>query len=268
MTEELPQSCLLDYAETTTIDFHGLELHYRHAGEGKTLILLPGTIGDQNVFCKIFQELSSHFSVYCLDIPNAESIEDILMLLDEFIDQKIQDQIFLLGTSLGGWLAQYYAMRRPERVQALVLSSTFCSNDELRRESLRIYKISRFIPWFLFKTVFFSQLESMTPDYYKDDDYLNYAKMNIEEMGKKRFRHRLGMNVDNPASLRVDGSIPKLIIYARDDPVIPKISNDEIKDTYTEAKIVELKLGGHFPYIFNSEEYVTELIDFLELLKS
>jgi pimeloyl-ACP methyl ester carboxylesterase len=215
------------------------------------------------VFCNIFQELSSHFSVYCLDIPNAEKIEDILILLDEFLDQKIQNQIFLLGTSLGGWLAQYYALSRPGQVQALVLSSTYCTNAELRRESLRIFKISRFIPWFLFKKVFFSQLESMTPDYYKDGDYLNYAKQNIKSMGKRRFRNRLGMNVETPASLQVDDSIPKMIIYARDDPVIPKISNTEIKDTYTEAKIVELKRGGHFPYIFNSEEYSRELIEFL-----
>ncbi|MCW4355677.1 alpha/beta hydrolase [Hoyosella sp. YIM 151337] len=62
-------------------------------------------------------------------------IDDALAVLDELG----WDEVLVYGTSYGGWLAQRLAIAAPQRVQGVVLDSTFSSADdhEERRRAVR-----------------------------------------------------------------------------------------------------------------------------------
>lgn len=59
-------------------------------------------------------------------VSHFEFVEQLEMFIERMnIDNDTP--ICLLGTMLGGYLAQYFAQKAPKRVTALILSNSFCS---------------------------------------------------------------------------------------------------------------------------------------------
>jgi len=107
-----------------------MQLFYRKYGEtGTPLIILHGLYGASDNWISIARELAENFEVYVVDQRNHgesphdnehdyESMrEDLKQFMDE---QKIQKAI-LLGHSMGGKTAMYFATKFPERVESLVV---------------------------------------------------------------------------------------------------------------------------------------------------
>ncbi|WP_178129575.1 alpha/beta fold hydrolase [Pseudomonas sp. PB120] len=104
------------------------------AGSGPALILLHGTGGHAENYALNIAELARHFHVIALDFlwhgksqTEGYDPEIIPVLVDQVVD--VMDQLglasaFVEGQSLGGWVAMQLALRHPERVDALVLTTT------------------------------------------------------------------------------------------------------------------------------------------------
>lgn len=100
------------------------------------LVLFHG-VGDDSALMWIFNasELSRHFKIYAIDtiggpgksVPNEnynESFDDIIWI-DQIFDCLKIDKAFITGVSNGGYLVQYYTLKRPQRVlKGISISST------------------------------------------------------------------------------------------------------------------------------------------------
>ena len=103
-------------------------------GEGPALLLLHGTGGHLENYARNIRRLSERFRVVAMDflwhgLSQAEGYdpEIVPMLVDQVTD--VMDVLGLEtaaveGQSLGGWVAMQTALRRPERVSALILTTT------------------------------------------------------------------------------------------------------------------------------------------------
>lgn len=110
-----------------------IQIYYEEYGEGQALIMILG-IGQDTVTWEFqISEFSKHFrlilldnrdsgkSSSCSEIYTTETMaRDILGLMDHLGIARAH----LLGTSLGGMIAQQVALIAPERVISLVLAST------------------------------------------------------------------------------------------------------------------------------------------------
>ncbi|WP_241653155.1 alpha/beta fold hydrolase [Pseudomonas alkylphenolica] len=104
------------------------------AGAGPALILLHGTGGHAENYALNIAELARHFRVIAMDFlwhgksqTEGYDAQIIPVLVDQVLD--VMDQLglataFVEGQSLGGWVAMQLALRHPERVDALVLTTT------------------------------------------------------------------------------------------------------------------------------------------------
>lgn len=103
--------------------------HVIECGDSKlpTLVLFHG-VGDDSALMWIFNAafLSKHFHIFAIDtiggpgksIPNEnynKNFDDILWI-DQVLDGLKIEKAFFAGVSNGGYLLQYYTLKRPERV--------------------------------------------------------------------------------------------------------------------------------------------------------
>ena len=114
-----------------------MKLHYTAHGAGKPLILIPGFASGAWTWFRQTGELSKDFRIVTFDprginlskIENpadAENlsletfVEDVLRILDALEIEKVN----MLGASFGGFVAQEFALRFPERLDKLILACT------------------------------------------------------------------------------------------------------------------------------------------------
>lgn len=125
-------------------------LYYEAHGTGAPLVLIAGLGADGSNWSGVIARLPKEYQIITIDnrgagrsgIPEkaytaATMAEDVLRLLDHLEVSKAH----VLGHSLGGYIAQEFAIRYPGRVDRLVLSSTAAvSSDRNNELFLKFYR--------------------------------------------------------------------------------------------------------------------------------
>lgn len=100
-------------------------------GAGPPLLLLPPLPGWKEAWLGVAAGLAPRFTVIVPDLRvrfgGPPSWERLLDDLERLTDALAPVPAVVVGHSLGGALAQRWALRRPDRVRALVLSSSFAN---------------------------------------------------------------------------------------------------------------------------------------------
>lgn len=109
------------------------ELYYEVVGEGPPLLMIAGFSGNTTGWLPVQPALAEHFTLIMFDnrgagrscVPpgpytTADMADDALALLDHLGVHRAH----VLGSSMGGMIAQELALRRPERVEKLILNVT------------------------------------------------------------------------------------------------------------------------------------------------
>ena len=110
-----------------------IQIYYEDYGQGPPLIMILGLGQDIATWNFQISELSKHLRLIVFDNRDSGKssrssqnyitqimAQDILGLMDHLGI----DRTHLLGTSLGGMIAQQVALMAPERVNSLILAST------------------------------------------------------------------------------------------------------------------------------------------------
>jgi len=117
-----------------TIDANGTTIAFEQTGSGAPVILIHGAEADHSMFDAFGALLARHFTVIAYDQRDSggtrnpaiqygpgELAADAAALIEALGFERAH----VFGTSLGGVIAQVLAVRHPERLGRLVLSSTF-----------------------------------------------------------------------------------------------------------------------------------------------
>jgi pimeloyl-ACP methyl ester carboxylesterase len=111
----------------------GTALAYQHRGEGPPLVLLPGQANDHHWWDGVREDFHTVRSTVTLDprgtgdsgkprgpYSTPQLADDVVAVLDALGIGRAD----VYGTSMGGRVAQWLAIRHPERVRRLVLGCT------------------------------------------------------------------------------------------------------------------------------------------------
>lgn len=97
------------------------------------LILLHGALGHSDIFKPYLENLSQHFTIHTpifsghgnTELPaDGISIEKYTQELTEYCKENTLKDVFILGHSMGGYVALCYAMKNPENVNSIVTLGT------------------------------------------------------------------------------------------------------------------------------------------------
>ena len=115
--------------EPRDFDLEGGTTQVVTMGEGPPLVLVPPLPGFKEAFLGVAHLLAREFRVITFDLrarfAGPPSWTALRGDLDRVLDELAPGRVALLGHSLGGALAQQWAVARPERARALILSSSF-----------------------------------------------------------------------------------------------------------------------------------------------
>lgn len=130
---------------------NGVNYHVRVAGQGEPILLLHGFTGSGDSWTPLMDALHSEFEVIAVDLLGhgltdspadyrRYRIDEAARDLRALCDQLQIQQIHVVGYSMGGRLALYFALEHASRVKSLVLESASpgladAHDREVRRQS-------------------------------------------------------------------------------------------------------------------------------------
>ncbi len=241
---------------------NNIQFAYTEAGEGDTIILIPGTLGDEYLFEKVQLALASDFRTLVFSHLNIPSFDELIDVYHSIFTERFEFSNFHLGgSSVGGWIAQHYAMKYPDQVKSLILGNSFADNTILRDQSLGMYKVTRYIPWFIIKRLFERNTRKSLANY--DPEVAEYFIQSLRSIKKTFLRRKLYWSLAPLPKLVINKELPKLIIYTKDDSVVSFDNTKILFEVYPEADVEEIEIGDHYPYRTNSDEYIAKLRLFL-----
>ncbi|ABG49821.1 alpha/beta hydrolase fold [Trichodesmium erythraeum IMS101] len=108
-------------------------LFWREIGTGsKNIVFLHGTWYDSSQWLSVMEKLSLHYHCFAPDLPGCNeskfystyySISQMVEYLAEYIAALKLEKVYLVGHSLGGWIAASYGLKYPDKLLGLILVS-------------------------------------------------------------------------------------------------------------------------------------------------
>lgn len=249
------------------------DLFYEDVGNGHPIFFIPGFGGVGSFWRSQVEFFKRRFRIITIDQRGAgasarnqqeyslaQMTDDVLTVADA---AKIDTAVFV-GHSTGGAIAQALAVRVPDRVTGMLLSSTWCKPGnyfrrvfEFRRSLLEIGATDLFHK----AGIFFRYPPSYAEEH--DRAFENGGTVDVE-ITIARINAILQADL-TPIIDRID--VPTLVVAARDDCLIPQYMSDEVARQISASKYVVLNEGGHFLPETRSSDYNALLDDFLGDLK-
>ena len=99
------------------------------------IYLIPGLMTDERLWSRIKPLLENEYELIHIPIPHTEDFDEIIDILDKQFSNDLEEKVNLLGFSLGGYIASYFAITYPNRVNKLfMLAATPGSSSEAEIE--------------------------------------------------------------------------------------------------------------------------------------
>ncbi|MEW6998075.1 alpha/beta fold hydrolase [Colwelliaceae bacterium BS250] len=123
----------------------------------KKLHLIPGTMCNDKLWTELRPYLHSSLELVHVDIPRGKNFDE---LAKYYYDLFSSDKVNLIGFSLGGYIASYFSMLYPERIEKLFVisnSPTCLPSEELKQRN----DILDFVKKYGYKTISRKRIANM-----------------------------------------------------------------------------------------------------------
>jgi 3-oxoadipate enol-lactonase len=256
------------------ISLRDIEINYQEEGSGFPLILIHGLNGDLTGWALVMPAFAGHYRTIALDVrghgrsgkpDQPYSIRQFSEDLREFLHQLRVPKAHILGLSMGGAIAQQFALDHPEKIRSLLLVSTFSYVDEQARQAFSRLSQSLSAGGY---PAFFDEVVKLafTPE------YIRANPGPISELKEKRIKINspaaIGRATDACLAFNLKEEIseialPTLIVSGREDIFTPIHLAEQIHRSIrgSEWKIIEGV--GHNLYIEKAPQLTQLALEFL-----
>ncbi len=264
------------------VDWNGMKVHMLEDGEGPTLLIIHGFGGHSQEFDELVPLLADKFRILRFDlpgfglsdIPDMGSDGDVMGLYQDFIKHVLDtycgnDKVYLLGNSLGGWIAWETAANYPDRIEKMMLlSPAGYEMDKVSKTATGWLKnpIGKyFISKGISKTVADGIIMANVYDFDQVDQ--RYSLMKYYTTNKKG-------NLDWLTTLAYVEAIPDtekiktiqtptLLLWGHADQIIPFSHAAKFDRDLPNCKFIDYEKCGHVPMIDLPEQTAKDIFEFV-----
>jgi 3-oxoadipate enol-lactonase len=257
-----------------------INIYYEIHGKGEPLVLIYGYAADSGLWFRQIPILSKKYQVIVFDnrgvgrsdkpdIPYTMAMMagDIAGLLDTIGINAAH----IFGISMGGMIAQHFALNYPQRVISLILGCTYCGgvhSIQPKPESLAA----------LFD---FERMKKMTPEEFVrqiipfcfSQEFIEKNPDIVEKRVAKSLeyptpphgftRQAMAMMGHDTYELLPKIKLPTLVIAGDNDRLIPVENSRILASRIPKAELLIIKGAGHEFFIEDAEEANKAVLDFL-----
>ncbi|MGI8925161.1 MAG: alpha/beta fold hydrolase [Tepidiformaceae bacterium] len=259
-----------------TAPIRDLIMYYEEQGSGDPLVLIMGLGGDLQAWALQVPQLSRHFRVITFDnrgagrtsAPDrpcsiAGMAEDVAALMDHLGIAKAH----VLGFSMGGYIAQEFALAYPKRLDRLILLATAPDIDgygravvknwiDVRRSSMSREQVVRLTSTWLYSAELL-------------DDEARYERSVLNSLNNPYAQQDHAFIRQAQAVLAFDArerlsaiQAPTLVVAGREDILVPPRNSARLAKLIPNATLLELS-GAHLGCIEFPAEYNQAFLEHL-----
>ena len=252
--------------EQTSID-------YDVQGEGPDLVLINGLGFGRWGFFRQIPAFSRHFRTISFDVRGERRLQDgvsdlasdVVALLDHLKVKKAH----VLGTSLGGFVAQELALKRPDLVDRLVLACTSYGSGGPESMSPWAMRDMIGVPSLTVEGAVRRGLEAATSDAYRSkhpgefERIVRWRLADSPSLSTYYQQMRAGANFD--LSGKVGGIMsPTLVIHGAQDRFVPASNAAALAEAVPGTRLKVLDEAGHLVFIERFADVNREVVTFLK----
>lgn len=221
------------------------------------LIILPGAGGDGSFFRKILEKLPD---AQVLVLNNQGTRREMA----DYVLENAPEKFFLLGHSMGGWVAQEVAAKAPERVEKLILLSSWTGvekkNQTLLKMAIPVIKAGKL------EDVVEAQLPKMVyPPFLQDPKFREELRHCQFRLSEEVYIKQLGAILRDYSTKHLLEKIfsETLIIHGRQDELFPITEQEALHKGIKNSLLKILEECGHLAPIEQPVKLLEEIQLFL-----
>jgi pimeloyl-ACP methyl ester carboxylesterase len=263
---------------------NGIEVHYRDEGpkeDDLPIVLIHGTSASLHTWDGWAKELKEKRRIIRFDLPgfgltgqfpdNDYSINSYIDFVESALNKLGVQKFIIGGNSLGGQIAWATAIKLPARVEKAILvdAAGYPINPyavPIAWILIQIPIIDTVMERILPRAVVESSIKSLygDPTYVSAEQVDRYYEITLRPGNRSALKARLHIaRNENTSDLVKKVSQPTLIIWGKQDELIPIENAERFAQDISQSHLVVFEHLGHLPQEENPELTVQAVKDFL-----
>lgn len=260
-----------------------MELFYRKEGSGSPLVVVHGLYGSSDNWMNIGKRLAEKHTVYMIDQRNhgrspfagSHTFDDMRDDLLEFFEQHKIEKATLLGHSMGGKAAMWFAADFPEKIEKLVIADIAPKDYLQLKENSQYYLHQNIL--LAMQEIDFSLVKSRNDvddfmaEKIDDERIRQFLLKNVEKNKKtKQYQWRVNAEVLYDHLDEIVGGVnknwlddripitayPVIFIRGLRSKYIQDEDKELIKEIYPDATVVDIPEAGHWLHAEKPKEFM------------
>lgn len=248
-------------------------ISYSDLGKGTAIVLLHGFLENQTMWQELVPELSQKNRIITIDLLGhgesaclgyVHSMEENAEMIATVLSKLRIRKAFLVGHSMGGYVALAFAELYPEKIKGLVLLNSTSKADSEERKVNRdraIKAVKKDYETFIRLSI----ANLFSPDNRERlDDEIEKVKIEALKTPLQGIVASLeGMKIRKDREFILQSaSFPKLLVLGKNDPVLNYEDNlKQIENSNTQLVTFP---DGHMSHIENREDLLKVFLDFFK----
>jgi pimeloyl-ACP methyl ester carboxylesterase len=245
----------------TTISANGVDLWVEQEGAGDDVLFISGLADEGACWVDQVAGLKDHHRVTTFDnrgvgqssTPDGPfQITDFAADTAALIDALGLERPHVVGSSMGGAIAQELALAHPDRVRSLVLNGTWCRGDRFLHEVFRNWIWSAQKADSIRDLLVTVNLWCFAPRIWNEgtmDSWIDAAEASPHQQSVDAFSRSAQALIEHDSADRLEGiAAPTLVTVGELDIALPPRFSEELVRRIPGARLQVIPAAGHQPF--------------------